>query len=172
MKAGPIISLCLGDYSTSTEFSGWVNGAVETLIMSNRTWLARNPVPPLYKTKVIYQREPPEWNSEHFDAIPVVLQRGWGDCDDLVSWRIAEIRNYLDPSLRTINLNKYDARFPRNFPTALISFKRHVESNKYLYHVRVRHQPSGALEDPSALLGMKAPLHSAPMPQIEKFYGR
>lgn len=154
-QAGPIISLCLGKYSSCEEFAGWINAALETLIMANRNWLARHRVPSLYASGVRYQREPREWLSEHFDAVPIVLSRRWGDCDDLVGWRIAEIRNHLDPSLSTINLTREDSRFPSNFPTVKVAFKRHIATNKFLYHVQVRNNPSRTVEDPSLILGMR-----------------
>ena len=37
-------------------------------------------IPPLYRAGVRYQEEPQNWELEHFDCIPVVYGRKWGDC--------------------------------------------------------------------------------------------
>ena len=51
-----------------------------------------NPLPPLYKSHVRYQREP--WAGqgvEEFADPWTVYERGWGDCDDLIIYRGAEL---------------------------------------------------------------------------------
>lgn len=64
---------------------------LETVDALNRSWLQAHPnVPPLYETGVIYRREPREIR-EDFATAPIVLARGWGDCDDLAPWRSAEL---------------------------------------------------------------------------------
>lgn len=46
-------------------------------------------IPPLYRSGVAYERE--RGPSEEFADVLTVLERGWGDCDDLVAWRVAEL---------------------------------------------------------------------------------
>jgi hypothetical protein len=47
--------------------------------------------PWLYNTNVRFRPEPFK-DGEHFDPIWIVVKRGWGDCDDLCSWRRAELK--------------------------------------------------------------------------------
>lgn len=151
---GPVISICIGGYRSAKEFSLWVVSAVETLIIYNRLFLARHPTPDLYSSGVVYKSEPREWESEHFDAVPIVNARKWGDCDDLVAWRIAQLRNQLDPKLEHLYTGCNDVSFPKSFPKVRIAWKQHLPSNKWLYHVQLRHA-NGEIEDPSAKLGMR-----------------
>lgn len=97
----------------------------------------RNPVPPLYKSGVRYQNEPDN-GEEEFADIPTVLQRGWGDCDDLAPWRVAELRaaGEVGASLR-------------------LTWKL-LPNGRKLFHVLVR-RADGSIEDPSAILGMGQP---------------
>ena len=48
------------------------------------------PVPPLYKSGVRYKEDPP--GEENWCDCLVVLKKGTGDCDQLCSWRVAELR--------------------------------------------------------------------------------
>lgn len=57
----------------------------------NRSWLRAHPdAPLLYQSGVRYRREPREIREE-FATLPVVLRRGWGDCDDLAPALSAEL---------------------------------------------------------------------------------
>ena len=47
------------------------------------------PAPELYKSGVKFAPEPFK-DGEHFDLPGFVVKRGWGDCDDLVIWRLIE----------------------------------------------------------------------------------
>jgi len=106
-------------------------------------------IPPLYRSGVRYKEEPVSWELEHFDTIPVVLGRKWGDCDDLAPWRAAELR------------------FTGEDPHANIMVKwKGLPNGKRLYHVVVRRSNAkadgkfffadkrGVYEDPSRVLGM------------------
>ncbi len=108
-------------------------------------------IPPLYRSGVRYQEEPSDWKLEHFDTIPVLMGRGWGDCDDLAPWRAAELR------------------YSRQDPKAdiMVKWKRNPATGKKLYHVVVRRSnlmkadgrftfkdERGIYEDPSRVLGM------------------
>lgn len=48
------------------------------------------PVPPLYASGVYYEEDPP--GREDWRDCYVVLARGKGDCDNLVAWRVAELK--------------------------------------------------------------------------------
>jgi len=52
-------------------------------------------IPELYESNVVYRREPPgrEWWETAIDAIGLASKRS-GDCEDLASYRAAELRFY------------------------------------------------------------------------------
>ena len=85
----------------------------------------------LRRGAVKWKPEPP--GEERFDHAGVVLDRGWGDCDDLAPWRAASARaTGEDPGARVEML--------RRSPT--------------LWHAVVR-RSNGRREDPSAEAGMR-----------------
>ena len=49
----------------------------------------RGALPALYSTRIRYRAEPP--GPEMIDHGGIVLGRGWGDCDDLVAYRLGEL---------------------------------------------------------------------------------
>ena len=100
----------------------------------NVSFLRANPrFPSLYVSGVRYAKEPVELR-EQFCTAPAVLAQGWGDCDDLAPWRSAEleVRHGVQARPRTLRVG------PRT------------------WHIVVE-LPGGALEDPSARLGMEHP---------------
>ena len=105
---------------------------LETLVELDRDHLRRHPrTPPLYRAGVRYRREPP--GSEKWRTIPLVLADGYGDCEDLASWRVAELREA-----------GVDAR-------PCFRFRRH--GRRRVYHIMVC-LPDGVVEDVSRVLGM------------------
>lgn len=109
-------------------------------------------IPPLYLSAVRYREEPKSWELEHFDTIPVVLKRGWGDCDDLAPWRAAELR----------------ATGEDRHANIMVKWREN-ESGSRLYHIVVRRSnvprskvdgfrfsadKLGVYEDPCRVLGM------------------
>lgn len=46
--------------------------------------------PKLYESGVVYRRED---RTENWLDIPHVIKAGWGDCEDLAFWRVAELRH-------------------------------------------------------------------------------
>ncbi len=106
---------------------------LEALTTVNFMFLKTHSVPALYQSGVRYRNEPREWPNEHFDSVPVVLMRQWGDCDDLAPWRCAELRALGERA------------------QIRIQWKRLPQGR--LFHIVVRRQ-NGMIEDPSALLGM------------------
>jgi hypothetical protein len=112
-----------------------VREALEALIMANRLYLRTHRAPALYESGIRYEEEPAGQPYESFDAIPVVLARGSADCDDLVSWRIAELRNAGENAKIRLKWSFDPSRGAR------------------MYHVLVR-RANGQVEDPSLRLGM------------------
>lgn len=77
-------------------------------------------VPPLYKSKIQYQPEP--WAGEGVEEFAdpyTVLERGWGDCDDLVIYRGAELlaagHKCHARILHQVPSNKYHTQLTRDF---------------------------------------------------------
>lgn len=54
-------------------------------------YLARNPFPKLYAVRPRYQQEPNAGEYEVWKSPAQTFESGWGDCDDLVLWRGAEL---------------------------------------------------------------------------------
>jgi hypothetical protein len=75
-----------GDFERSKTALLWM---LEALCQINEGHLAQFPYPPLYQAGVRYQREV---NTEEWLDIPTVIEAGWGDCEDLACWRVAELR--------------------------------------------------------------------------------
>ena len=63
------------------------------LVRANRRLLAAGLVPPLYSTAVLYRQEPDADIEEEYADAYTCYRRGWGDCDDLAAWRVAELQN-------------------------------------------------------------------------------
>jgi hypothetical protein len=92
--------------------------------------LRSRPLPPLYQSGVRYKPEPWAGSGKEEWADPyTVFRRKWGDCDDLVLWRAAELR--------------------AAGHAATIQVMRLLDEPRY--HVRVR-KPDGSEEDPSVIL--------------------
>lgn len=137
---------------------------LDASVISNRLYLGLRPqTPPLYKTKVRYQEEPPTYVTfadgrkivvEEFASLSVVYERLWGDCDDLAPIRVAELLSRGERASLRVQWRKQD-------------------SGRKLYHILVR-RPAGVkgfdprymvktkdgtiLEDPSRALGMPSSL--------------
>lgn len=78
---------------------------------------------------------------EIFREIPRIIENGGGDCDNVASWRCAELRNI------GINASPY------------ITWRKRLDGGT-TYHVIVL-WPDGSSEDPSLLLGMGGPERDA-----------
>lgn len=86
--------------------------------------------PPLYKSGVRYQREPKEQGRfERWKTIKDLVMTGNGDCEDLASARVAELRMM---GIRAVPWLKRKGN---------------------TWHVVVKY-PNGRIEDPSRRLGM------------------
>ena len=114
--------------------------AIDELHLKLRTY------PKLYESGVVYRRED---GTENWLDIPSVIAAGWGDCEDLVFWRVAELRKdgvKAAPFAKWRRVNgvyKYHA-LVRRFSPGRDHFGRFVKSNAWL-------------EDPSRRLGMNGP---------------
>lgn len=108
-------------------------------------------LPPLYQSGVRFAFEPAHGSGdENFDSPPIVYQRGWGDCDDLVYWRVTELLAAHLPAgqpptkqqLQRLQRMMVDGR------TAQAA----ADWDGGALHVYVRHA-NGRKEDPSVILG-------------------
>jgi hypothetical protein len=70
-----------------------LNAALEATTRLNEAMLANGEVPTFDDglRHVKWKPEPP--GAEHFDHAAKVLERGWGDCDDLAPWEAASLRH-------------------------------------------------------------------------------
>ena len=115
---------------------------LESLVSINRLWLQNNPgTPLLYKSDVIYKRELP--GMEVWKDIPTILEDGYGDCEDLACWRVAEYH------MKGIKARPY------------ITWKRN-STGGWLYHALVW-LPGEKIEDPSLSLGMRGFIKRQPI---------
>ena len=118
---------------------------LEANVTNNRLYLQLHKnVPALYASKVRYENEP-AWTFqgqpvEEFALIPIVIARGWGDCDDLSPWRVSELQEHGEPA-------KIRIQWKREI------FPNGKRGRKY-FHIVVRRGDGRTIEDPSALLGM------------------
>lgn len=93
------------------------------------------PLPPLYQAGIRYREEPNLGSGLEEVAMPWrCYKRRWGDCDDLVCYRVAELRARGEQA--TVQVLR--RRGTRNF------------------HVTVR-RASGAVEDPAVRCGAPPP---------------
>lgn len=104
---------------------------LDALTAIDRHLLVKYHVPPLYQSGVRYRAEPPP--AEDWLSAPIALVEGFADCEDLASWRAAELQNQGEP--------------------ALAVGERQVVGGVGITHVTV--QRPWSREDPSAVLGMR-----------------
>lgn len=102
------------------------------------------PLPRLYESGVRFEPEPNQGIWEDFADCLTVLSRNWGDCDDLVAYRCAElIETGEDPKARV-----------------KIYWRKQTKpdgTKTNVYHAEVRRSNVsrfGPAEDPSRFLGM------------------
>lgn len=106
---------------------GVIEGAAYGCVDAFRQWR----LPPLFSSGVVFRYEPGHGTGwEMFDLPPIVYARRWGDCDDLVIWRICELAAGGErATCRTVFVGEQ-------------------------LHVLVR-RTNGQLEDPAVLLGAR-----------------
>ena len=108
---------------------------LDCLVRLDVLYLSQYPdTPPLYQAGVRYKRE--GLREENWLAIPHVLKQKHGDCEDLASWRTAELQRQGIAARPMFTWAK-------------------LPNGGTLYHIKVQH-PNGQIEDPSRILGMKS----------------
>lgn len=100
--------------------------ALEVLARVGKAQMLRRGIVPLYASGVRYKRESPK---EIWKPFLSTLRDGHGDCEDLVGWRVAELRLSGNPA------------YPAMYRT------------RNGYHAVV-YRPDKGVEDPSEILGM------------------
>lgn len=107
-------------------------------VAHNRLLMRLNRVPRLYDLRrqglVEFDQEPNAGKYEEFASAPLVIARGWGDCDDLCAYRVAELLETGEPARLRI-------------------YCKETADDIKLYHVQVR-RADGTIEDPSRICGM------------------
>jgi hypothetical protein len=92
------------------------------------------PFPSLYASGIRYDREPWTGRFEEFADAATMLRRGWGDCDDLAAYRVAELQEAGEAA---------DVRI----------YWRRNRKGALTMHIQVR-RANGDIEDPSRYLGL------------------
>jgi hypothetical protein len=103
------------------------------LVAVNVQLLARSQLPSLYRSKVVYRPEPV--GQENWLTCEQIYSRGTGDCEDLASWRAAELRRAGEPARVVV----------------IRSTTPHLRRRGRVYHAVVR-RADGRIEDPSRVL--------------------
>jgi hypothetical protein len=106
---------------------------LDTLATIWARYLAKHPLPCLYSSGIRFQKEPNAGQYEDWKPPHQTLEDGWGDCDDLVLYRVAELRSVGE--------------------CAEVVVMRRRGTNKF--HVAVR-RGDGRLEDPSLVVMKQA----------------
>jgi hypothetical protein len=125
-----------------------LDAALESVTRLNESMLERGQVPPFDRALdagVRWKPEPP--GQEYFDHAGTVIQRKWGDCDDLAPYHAATLRHKgIDPEA-----------------TAIVK-----RSGPNRWHAVVQ-RSDGTIDDPSRDAGMGSKVHGivgAVVPQI------
>lgn len=150
---------------------------VWALIFADEDFLkspAASGFPSLYKSGVFWQAEKPTGRSgckggdgqEQFLGARQVLEQGHADCEDVASWRVAELRTghvsqHLPRGMGPFAGHPRAVVLPCPWPGNMrpvvdvcpAFFSREVAPGSWIYHILVC-WPDGTLEDPSRQLGM------------------
>lgn len=116
--------------SSPDELASIVKGLVEGAAMGAASLRQKLPFPELYSSGVVYREEDSPDGVEEFTLPWQTWERGWGDCDDLCIWRLADLYSAGEKA------------------TCSVQFRGQQ------LHVQVRRE-GGSIEDPSARLGMR-----------------
>lgn len=97
------IALAIPDAAVTPEF---IEGALEAATLGNQALLRDGMAPTassLLRAGAKWRPEPKSWGAEHFDLLPTIGARGWGDCDDWAPGLAAELRHTgEDPGARAV----------------------------------------------------------------------
>ena len=128
------VSLFQGDHDVDQTIRA-ISHMMDALVAINVDYLRAHPeAPSVYQSGVRYQAE--EEDEELWQDVPAALRQGTPDCEDLAAWRVAELI-----------VREGVAAQPR------VTAARQPDG-KWLFHITVL-RPDGAIEDPSAILGMR-----------------
>lgn len=130
---------------------------LESLVKANQLYLRTHHVPKLYESGVRYENEPftkdPSLPKlEEFALIPAIINRGWGDCDDLAPWRVAELREQGEKAKIRVSWKKYKGG--KLFHITVRRGRNAVDPKTGRRLVGPDGKP--LIEDPSRILGMGA----------------
>jgi len=106
------------------------------------------PIPPLYASGVRYREDPA--GEENWRDCYGVLALGFGDCDNLVIWRVAELNEAgiaAEPVIKWQHLTR-EQSIAVGYPAEWVS-----EEGLWIVHCSVQ-MPDGTIEDVSKNLGM------------------
>jgi len=134
-----VSSLFAADQHDQRESQETLSLLLECLVRMNERILRSQNVPLLYESGVRY--EPERLGQENWQDCAITWKRGRGDCEDLASWRAAELRVK----------SKLDAK--------CIYTWRKLPNGVLMYHIKVEYTTADGQrreEDPSRRLGMNA----------------
>lgn len=100
--------------------------------------LKRNPLPSFYAVKPAYVPEPADALAEEWVDPYTCCGRGYGDCDDFVIWRLAEI--FVEKGYNPKNGRKNIPAWPAIY----------AHDDGVRYHVAIHHK-NGVKEDPALI---------------------
>lgn len=145
----------LGEEGVCATFSALISAVA----VGNYYVMRRHPglIPRLYDSPVVFRPEPNAGKYEEIASARRVASRGWGDCDDLVAYRIGEILCDGQKAAAKVYVKfhlKRDGRiYELTWPEAVEAKKNRIGKVLSLYHAQVR-KDNGSVEDPARLLGM------------------
>lgn len=124
--------------------------ALRTLVLINLWQLRQRKYPKLYRSGIYYKTKPPavEWHD-----IPTLLYWGYGDCKDLVAYRVAELNYQGIPAQPCIKWKYVDIEDMADDSEYIANLIKAGITQVLLIHVMVL-MPDGSIEDPSKILGM------------------
>lgn len=127
-----------------------LRGLLQALISANRVYLRYFPATPhlnelaclsnpdvVYRQRKCFHYEFEPEGTDDWQDIPDCLALGHGDCEDLASWRVAELQEAGE-----------------NAQVYIIHSE--LPGGQTLYHIQVQ-RADGSIEDPSVALGMPPP---------------
>lgn len=132
----PVIEFDTGNFGANQdpiEVEKSLHKYLEGLAQSDRAYLLANPgTKPLYQLGLRYIRDP--LGKEVWRGIESLIKNGGGDCKSLAAARVSELRLLGEP--------------------VKFVLRKKVVGDWVVYHVQVL-RADGAVEDPSAIMGMK-----------------
>lgn len=131
----PIVRARIAIPSNKADLDGALEGLVRlNIALMRQAADAGRPVPLLFKSGVHWQPDRERGKpTETWDSCDVCIARGYGDCEDLASWRAAELRYRANVAARAV--------------------VRPSRSPGVAWHCIVE-LPNGKFEDPSVKCGM------------------